>query len=153
MKRAYVFAPLLVILVAYLGSIFTFEGMSWYVTLVRPVIAPPNGIFAPMWTLLFILIVISLLLFIHHRPASIQFQDTLWLFALNGFLNVFWCVLFFQWHLMGWAIFDAGLLSLTALMLAILIWPFSKLASVLLWPYVLWTAFATLLTYSFWLMN
>lgn len=156
MKRHYFLAPAAVAFVAYLSSTFMFSvsetgTTGWYAALVKPSIAPPDWVFGVVWPVLYLLIALALLLYLDNPPGKPQRRDTLWLFGVNGVLNVIWGVVFF--HSMGWAILVAASLSLTALMLAILFWPFSRLASVLLWPYVVWTAFATLLTYSFWLLN
>lgn len=156
MKRHYVLAPAVVAIVAYLSSLFMFSvsetgSMGWYSTLVKPSIAPPDWVFGVVWPVLYLLIALALLLYLDNPPGKLQRRDTLWLFGVNGFLNVIWGAVFF--HSMGWVVFVAAALSLTAFMLAVLFWPFSRLASVFLWPYVVWTAFATLLTYSFWLLN
>lgn len=139
--------------VAWLGSSSTVLGLSWYDELVRPRIAPPSFVFGPVWSVLYLLIAIALWLFILNRPKTIQFQDTLWVFVINGALNAWWSHLFFVRHALLAATIDAGAIALTAWMLVVLVKPFSRLGGWLLVPYACWTTFATVLAYSYWLLN
>lgn len=145
--------PLSVVLVSWLGSLATTDGMEWYRSLERSSITPPDYVFGIVWTILFLLIMISILLYWNKARRGPQFEDTMWLFVTNGALNVLWSYLFFKWHLIGLAFAEALALVFTAISLAMIIWRTSKTASLLLVPYILWLSFASILTYAFWMLN
>ena len=64
------------------------------------------------------------------------------LFALNGFLNIMWSLLFFRFHRPDWAVFEVMVLWLSVAALIIFIWRRSMIGAVLLLPYLLWVTFA-----------
>lgn len=139
--------PLGVLIVGALGNLFTFAGLTWYkVDLIKPAaLTPPDWAFSVAWTLIFIAATISGLIvwntFKKPRPILL-------LFLLNGVLNVEWSLLFFKLHAIGWALAEMLLLEATIIALHFMTWKNSKTASLLLLPYSLWVAFATLLTYE-----
>ncbi len=126
---------------------------EWYDRLVKPPWQPPNWVFGPVWTAIFILSAISAILIWNTRPRT---GFTYWImaaFILNGVLNAAWSALFFGNKLICPAIFDAGLICLSVIVIMILAWPISRLASLLLIPYAAWTAFATYLTWAIHRLN
>jgi tryptophan-rich sensory protein len=141
-------------LVGFIGAIFTMSAIpTWYAHLARPSIAPPNWVFAPVWTALFVLMGIAAFLVWRagwkRRDVKIAFA----IFVGQLALNVLWSVLFFGLHQLG-----AAFLELVALWLAILatIGAFSKIsksAALLLLPYILWVSFAGALNVAFWMLN
>lgn len=150
MKLNYIIIPLIVFLVAVIGSYFTGTGMDWYETINLPSWTPPGFIIGAVWTVIFILSAFSALI-VWNKP------ERNWLivlvFLINAGLNVFWSFLFFNQHLIGAAFSEAVLLDITVFILIFTIWPVSKLASLLLVPYALWTTFASFLTLFVWLIN
>lgn len=153
MKWNYFLIPIFVVVVSWIGSLATTSGMEWYKTLERWTATPPDYVFGIVWTLLFVLIMISILLYWNKAKRGHQFEDVMYLFVINGVLNILWSYFFFRWHLIGWAFIDAIFLAFTALSLTTIIWRTSKTASLLLVPYVLWLSFAVFLTFSFWVLN
>lgn len=158
MKLNYIIIPLITVLVAVGGSWLTSSGIDsgWYDSIVKPSWTPAGSVIGTVWTILFILTTISALIVWNASINSAQVRRWKWIitiFLVNAGLNVFWSFLFFNQHLIGPAIWEAGLLGATVIALAVLIWPISRWASVLLIPYAGWTAFAAYLTYSIWLLN
>lgn len=137
----------------FLGSVATMSNIpTWYATLVRPPLNPPNWLFAPVWTLLYILMGIAAFLVWQRRdhPAA---KTGLALFGVQLGLNVLWSWLFFALHSLGLA-----LVGIAALWLAILgtIERFHRvdpLAAYLLVPYLAWTTFAAYLNAAYWYLN
>ena len=82
---------------------------GWYATLSKPGFNPPNWIFGPVWTLLYILMGIALFL-IWKQPASLYRSNSLWLFFIQLFLNFVWSFLFFYFHKIGLALVDIAAL-------------------------------------------
>lgn len=136
-----------------IGSLFTFSAIpNWYQTLVRPPIAPPNWVFGPVWTTLYLLMGISYFL-IARKKQTKEKKEALLYFYKQLALNTLWSFAFFGLHSP-----IAGLLVIIPLWILILttIKRFSKISPVaakLMWPYLAWVSFATLLNLCFALLN
>ncbi|MBN1325862.1 tryptophan-rich sensory protein [Candidatus Falkowbacteria bacterium] len=153
MKLNYITIPIITIAVSVLGSFLTSAGMDWYKTLKLPSIAPGGNIIGSVWTVIFILSTISALIVWNNIPKTNLFWWIIGLFIANAILNVLWSFIFFYSQSIGPSIIEMIILELTVLCLCILIWPFSKIASILLWPYAAWVIFATYLAYNIWILN
>lgn len=137
-----------------LGSLFTVAAIpTWYATLVRPELAPPNGLFAPVWTTLFLLMGIAAFLVARTGMHQGKVRGALVLFGIQLVLNVLWSFLFFGMHAPGLALIEIAVLwlAIAATLLAFL--KISRTAGLLLTPYLLWVTFAAYLNYSFWSLN
>jgi len=154
LKINYLVIPISVFLVSFLGGLVTGNNMDWYRTLSLPPIAPPGGFIGLVWTIIFILSAVSLLAF-WNREKDQQTKTALaGLFVINGLFNIFWSVVFFGWHLIGWSIAEMIVLNLFNLIIIIWLWQKNhKFSSILLWPYFAWVGFATYLAYSIWSLN
>lgn len=134
-----------------LGSVFTASAIpTWYTTLVRPEIAPPNWVFAPVWTTLFLLMGIAL--FLVWRSTSRK-RVAMVLFFVQLALNVLWSVLFFGLHSVSLALVGVGVLWVAIAATAVAFYKISRTAAWLLLPYLLWVSFAAFLNYRFWVLN
>ena len=153
MKINYIVIPLITVIVASVGSFLTAGGMDWYKTIEKPAWTPPGGVTGAVWTLIFILTTISALIVWNKGKQNKYFWLIIAVFLVNGFLNAFWSYLFFWKGLIGPAVWEAGLLGFSVLVLIAFIWRAFKTASLLLVPYFLWVVFATFLTYRVFLLN
>jgi len=157
------------------GSIFTMPSIKgWYVTLNKPGFNPPNWIFGPVWTTLFVLMGISFYLvwskgFVAKQHSKAlkawnPWSQKLWtgswqkinvisIFSLQLILNILWSVIFFGLHQPGIAFFELLMLWFAVLYTIINFYRISKPASHLLIPYILWITFAGFLNYSIWVGN
>ncbi len=139
--------------VGMLGSIATQQSVStWYETLNKPAFTPPNWVFGPVWTLLYVLMAVAAWL-VWKRTGFWGASFALTLFGLQLLLNLGWTLTFFGMKNPGWAFFE--ILVLVGL-IAGTIKAFQRIrpaAAYLMWPYLAWTSFATLLNYSIWRMN
>lgn len=151
-KSNHVVIPLITIATISTGSWVTSAGMNWYKTIKLPAFTPTGSFIGTVWTILFVLATISALI-VWNKIASEKKMAIGAAFILNALLNVGWSILFFGLHLIGPAIYESVLLGVSVLVLMILIWPVSKLASWLLLPYLAWVSFATFLTYTIWFLN
>jgi tryptophan-rich sensory protein len=125
---------------------------DWYSKLARPPLTPPNWVFGPVWTVLYIMIAISLILYIKNTRQNL----TYWALAaiiLHLITNFSWTGIFFGLQRPGWALVDIILLDLTLALLIVHFWQTARLSSVLLWPYLVWVLFATYLNAGFYLLN
>jgi tryptophan-rich sensory protein len=136
-----------------IGSVATIANIpSWYADLTKPFYAPPNWLFGPVWTTLYILIGISLYL-VWTTPSNDSKKVAYWLFAIQIFLNAAWPLVFFGLHA-PWA----GVAVIIALLMSIVFmityfWSISRRATYLLIPYLAWVSFATALTIGIALLN
>lgn len=136
-----------------LGGLFTFpEINSWYAGLQKPAFNPPNWLFGPVWTVLYILMGISLYL-IWRKPVSKERNAALTIFLIQFVLNFCWSILFFNQHLVGWALVEITVMW--AFIFLTILWfkPLSAAAAWLLVPYILWVSFAMILNTAIWKLN
>jgi len=155
MKSNYFIIPVLVFLVAYMGVIFTSTGIDsgWYEMITKPSFTPTGSFIGLVWTVIFILMILSALIFFNSKFSKRKFWIVSIIFFLNGLVNIFWSWLFFKNGFLGLAFFDALIIEATVLMLIVLIWRVSKVASILLIPYSLWVIFASYLNFVIWQLN
>jgi len=159
------------------GSFFTTPSIkTWYVFLVKPSFNPPNFIFAPVWTALFLLMGVSLYLVwkknwhIEIKPAEVEQktwnpiskklftgswreENAVLIFSVQLVLNVLWSVIFFGFKSPGLAFFEILMLWFAILYTIVNFYRISKVAGLLLLPYILWVSFAAVLNYSVWQLN
>ena len=124
----------------------------WYETLNRPPLTPPNWIFGPVWTILYITIIVSIILYYLAKEKK-QVAATSVLLGVHLASNFVWTWLFFGLQSPGAALADIIFLDCS---LVVLIWLFCrarKIAGLILIPYLLWVSFATYLNAGFWVLN
>ncbi len=139
-----VLAALAASLVAFLGATATDLG-PWYQNLEKPSWQPPDWLFGPVWTLIFGLCAVSGVLAWRHAPNQAIREWVIGAFALNGFLNVLWTILFFRFKHPDWALVEVGFFWLSIVGLIVFLARISKTASRLLLPYLAWVSFAAVL--------
>jgi benzodiazapine receptor len=148
------FAVLICEGVGILGSIFTIPAITtWYQALNKPFFSPPNFVFGPVWTVLYALMGVSIFLVLEKKIKVKERNNLIYLFFLQLFLNFIWSVVFFYFHLPFLAFLEILLLWGSILLLIIKFWKYSKPASILLIPYLLWVSFATILNASIVILN
>lgn len=154
LKIEYAVPPLFYLAVAYLGRVFTSRGKAgWYPLLNKPDFTPPGSLIGLVWTVIFVLSAISLIVYMYRARGAPLYAVTLAVYGLNGIFNAAWSYFFFTKHMIGSAVIDAGLIWLTVLLMMVLAGRQSLLAALLLLPYLLWVSFAAYLTYVIFQMN
>ena len=133
--------------VAVLGGLMTDLG-PWYVSLKQPAWKPPDWAFGPIWTTIFALAAAAGVIGWRRAPSRGQRELMLMLFALNGFLNVFWSLLYFRLHRPDASLLEVPLLWLSVLALIVLLARFAKPAAWMLAPYLVWVAIAATLNWQ-----
>ena len=135
---------------AYIGSRFTVG--EWYADLSKPSWNPPNWLFGPVWTVLYLLMAISAWLV--WKKAGFQGAAVpLIIFLVQLVLNAAWSWLFFGLHEIGIALIEIVVLWLAILICTILFWRIIAISGILLVPYLMWVAFAAVLNYKLWHLN
>ena len=136
------------------GTFFTAPNIpTWYATLQKPAFNPPNWLFGPVWTLLYLSMGVAAFLVWKEGLAKKEVEFALGLFAIQLLLNALWTPLFFSLHWVLIAFIEIIVLWLFILLTIIKFYRLSKAAGLLLVPYLLWVSFASFLNFSIWLLN
>lgn len=117
---------------------------TWYAGLAKPAFNPPNWIFAPVWTVLYILLAI-LGWRVWRLPDSIRRRQALRLYAGQLALNAVWSPVFFALEMPAAALAVLIAMVLLTILLVRMLWQLERIAALLLLPYLGWIAFASLL--------
>ncbi len=120
---------------------------QWYHSLHKPSWQPPDWLFGPAWTTIFVFVTLAAATAWQTAGSREARQWALALFALNAFLNIMWSVFFFRFRRPDWALLEVALLWLSILMLIVFLWRPSRTAALLLVPYLAWVSFAAALNY------
>lgn len=141
-------------LVGILSTPFTLAAIpGWYSTLVKPPFSPPNSIFGPVWTLLYLMMGVAFFLIWQLGWKKKKVRVAGYYFGAQLALNFLWSIAFF-----GLRSPILGLATIVALLSLIILtmkhfYPLSKVAFYLLVPYLLWVSFATILNGAIVLLN
>lgn len=135
------------------AGMFTSQSIpEWYATLNRPSFNPPNWIFGPVWTTLYILMGISLFL-IWKQDASKDRNLAILSFLLQLVLNFAWSFIFFYFRMIGLALVEIILLWISIAVMLVLFFRIRPIAAYLNLPYLLWVTFATVLNSGYYFLN
>jgi tryptophan-rich sensory protein len=144
----------LCLVIGFLSSFATQSSVNdWYLTLNKPSFNPPNWLFAPVWTVLYILMGIAAGWVwgkgFHHKYV----KTGLYHFGFQLLLNALWSIVFFGLKSPFYALWV--ILALLIMLILTIRWfkVVSKVAAILLIPYLVWVCFATLLNYKIWELN
>jgi len=140
-------AAAVAIFIAGLGGTLTDTG-PWYQGLRKPPWQPPDWLFGPAWTVIFALATVSAVYAWRSAGSRVQRESVIGLFAVNGFLNVLWSILFFALRRPDWALIEVVFLWLSILLPVAVFWRRARPASLYLLPYLAWVSFAAFLNFS-----
>jgi translocator protein len=144
----------LTLAVGFLSSYFTTSSISnWYSTLNRPFFAPPNWLFAPVWTSLYIMMGISAFLIWKNRLSKINVKTALIFYLGQLLLNFGWSLIFFSLQMPLLAFIEIILLIIMVILVIKKFLKINKVAGYLLLPYLAWISFASILNFAFWWLN
>jgi tryptophan-rich sensory protein len=136
------------------GAFYTVENIpTWYAELAKPSFNPPNWIFSPVWTTLYILMGIALFLIWKKGLQETKAKAAFWFFIAHLVVNFFWTFVFFSSKNLALAFGVIIILWLMITTAIYLFWKIDRRASLLLLPYLAWVSFASLLNYSIWQLN
>lgn len=136
-----------------IGGLFTAsEITTWYATLNKPSFNPPNYLFGPVWTTLYILMGISFYLIWKQHPSPVKTAGVLF-FLIQFVLNFCWSFIFFKQHLIGFAVIELAVMWLFIIFTINEFRKLNKLAAWLLVPYLCWVSFAGVLNFYIYKLN
>jgi tryptophan-rich sensory protein len=135
------------------SGIATASGVNdWFLTIKKPVFNPPNYLFAPVWTMLYILMGISFYIILQ-TPNSKSKKYAIAIFVIQLFLNFCWSFLFFKYQLIGVAFIEIILIWLSIICMIYAFYKINRSAAYLQLPYLLWVSFASILNGAIWWLN
>jgi benzodiazapine receptor len=141
-------------LAGFVGSLFTTPSIpTWYASLAKPSFTPPNWVFSPVWISLFVLMGISLFLLWEKTLHYPGVRTAMLWFAVQLGLNMLWSILFFGLKSPFLALIGIIVLWIAIFLTILKSFRVSKLAGMLLIPYLIWVSFAAGLNYSIWTIN
>jgi tryptophan-rich sensory protein len=133
-----------------LGAVASVDAASFYAQLSKPSWAPPASVFGPVWSALYALMGVSAWLVWRSPGPKVL---ALGLFAAQLAANALWSWMFFAWHRGALAAVEILVLLALIVATAAAFWRTSRLAALLLMPYLLWVGFASVLTWALWQGN
>jgi benzodiazapine receptor len=137
-----------------IGGIFTASSVgTWYTTLIKPAFNPPNWLFSPVWICLYALMGVALFLVWKRGFQTEGVKNALFFFGLQLALNTLWSVLFFGLKMPFAAFVEIAILWCLILITLLKFKKISRLAGLLLVPYILWVSFAAVLNFFLWHLN
>lgn len=142
------------LLIGGLGSWLTSSSLNdWYPLLNKPSFNPPNWLFGPVWTILYLLMGSALFMILSDETVSRYRRQGLISFIAQLFLNLYWSFLFFYIKMPSLAFW--ALISLLSMIIvnAYYFYQIKKPAAYLYVPYIAWVSFAGLLNYFIWQLN
>lgn len=139
-----VVAALWAVALSLVGGLATDIG-PWYRALNKPTWQPPDWLFGPVWTTIYLLCVVAAVRAWRSQAARPGRAALLAVFAVNGVANVLWSVLFFNQRRPDWALMEVGLLWLSILAMVVVAGRRDRIAGALLLPYLAWVSFASVL--------
>jgi tryptophan-rich sensory protein len=140
------------------GFIGSFTAMGdgftvWYSTIEKPGFTPPNWVFGPVWTILYLLMGVAAFLVWQKGVQLRAVRIALGWFLVQLVLNALWTPVFFGLHQIGWAFAVIVLLWVAIVVVMYCFSRISQTGAVLLVPYLLWVSFATILNGAIWWLN
>lgn len=139
---------------AVLGSLATAPNIpTWYVDLAKPGFTPPNWVFGPVWTVLYIAMAYAAWRILSHSPERPRRTAALRMFFVQLALNAAWSWAFFGARSPVAGLVVIVLLETAVIATAVLVWHLDRVAALLLVPYAAWVAYATALNFAIWRMN
>lgn len=149
MRRVFqfIFAIIVSFIPGAIGNIYSPNGPSdaWYNMLNKSIVTPDGWVFGVAWTTLYALLGIALFLVMRNEQTRLSKTRAYLLFLIQMVLNALWSYTFFGAHMTGWALVVLIALIVASVMMMRAFRPFSKWASYLIWPYILWISFAAYL--------
>ena len=135
------------------AGMFTSQAVpTWYASLNRPSFNPPNWVFGPVWTSLYILLGISFYLIWKENPSKYR-NLAIKVFSIQILLNFLWSFIFFYFNLIGVALLEIILLCISIVTMIYLFYKIKPIAAYLNIPYLLWVSFATILNSGYYFLN
>lgn len=134
------------------GAVTSTSVGTWYAALDKPAFNPPNWVFGPVWTLLYLMMALAAWR-VWRLAGERGVRAALGLWALQLALNLTWSYVFFGARMIGAALAEIAVLLVAIIATLALFWRLDRIAGALLVPYAAWVAFAMVLNAALWRLN
>jgi len=152
--RSYLICVILCLIIEFLSASVTKNSViEWYPSIIKPSFTPPNWIFAPVWSILYIMMGISWGHVNKIRKSAKLFTKQNIAFITQLLLNGAWSYIFFGLHEIGYAWLDLNLILISLTVTIYYFFKISKFAGWLLIPYLVWSIYANILNLTIWYLN
>ena len=136
---------------SFIGGLVTYTFKEpWYSELTKSNFNPPDWIFAPVWTTLYLMMTLAIWFFWHSKNRE---MNTIYIYFIHIVFNTTWSVVFFGFHNIFLALVNLIILILLIVILILRFGRVNKVSSYLMIPYLLWSSFALFLNYSLLVLN
>ncbi len=136
-----------------IGGLATASSVTtWYAGLIKPPFNPPNAVFGPVWTTLYVLMALAAWRVWRAGPAGAR-RPGLILYAVQLALNLAWSLIFFGLRQPAIALAEVALLLAAVVATGVAFWRTDRSAGLMMIPYVAWVAFASALNFEIWRLN
>ena len=122
----------------------------WYSLITKPSFSPPDWIFAPVWTTLYLMMTIAIWFFWHSKNKDI---NTIYIYLIHLIFNTTWSVVFFVFHNIFLAFLVLIVLIVLIILLIVRFKRVNMLSFYLMFPYLLWCCYAIILNYNLIILN
>ena len=136
---------------SFIGRFATLSSKEpWYSSLNRSSFTPPDWVFAPVWTTLYLFMTIAIWSVWHKNYKNV---NIVYLYIIHLFFNTTWSVVFFVFHNILLALINSIIISLFVILLTFKFKKISELSFYLMIPYLLWSFYALILNFNLVLLN
>lgn len=143
----------LCVLVGVISGLLTRRDVAgWYAGLRKPSFNPPNWIFGPVWTALYVLMGVAAGVIWEEPSSQLRTYALAW-FLIQLALNFLWSMIFFRWHAIAGALGEISFLWLAILATMVMFWELRPMAGWLMLPYLGWVSFAAALNLGIFRLN
>ena len=134
-----------------IGSMATISFKEpWYSLLIKPSYNPPDWIFAPVWTTLYLMMTVAIWIFWHSKGKN---MDTVYIYFIHLIINTTWSVVFFIFHEIFFALIILIILIFLIIILILRFRVVNMISYYLMIPYLLWCCYALILNMSLLILN
>jgi translocator protein len=135
------------------AGLFTAKAVpEWYASLNQPSFSPPNLVFGPVWTALYILLGVSLFL-VWKLDSGKERNLAILAFLIQLILNFGWSFIFFYFKMIGFALVEIVILWIAIVIMLYLFYKIKPIAAYINIPYLLWVTFASILNSAYYFLN
>ena len=132
------------------GIVSIYYKDPWYSLLTKPSFNPPDWIFAPVWTTLYLMMTFSIWIFWHSKRKEIQ---TVYIYFIHIVFNTTWSIVFFGLHQILLALIVLMILIALIIILILRFKRVNYVSSYLMIPYLLWSCYALFLNFNLYILN
>ncbi len=126
---------------------------NWYVYINKPWFNPPNYLFGPVWTVLYLLMGISYYMILTTLTTAPKRATAVIVFGVQLALNFAWSFIFFKYHQLGWALVEIIAMWVSIFTMIVVFSRVNKIAAIMQIPYISWVSFASILNFAIWRLN